>query len=84
VKTFDWRSQDFLSLCVVFAGTGRHLAALRPRMAMQQVGIALGLPGAARQSETELALLKQVNRQDSSKGVTKFFADSAIAAEPWG
>jgi hypothetical protein len=54
---FDWRSQDFLYLSVVFAGTGRHLAALRPRMAMQQVGIALGLPGAARQSETELALL---------------------------
>jgi hypothetical protein len=41
-------------------------------MAMRQVGIALGLPSAARQSETELALLNQVTRQDFSKGVTKF------------
>jgi hypothetical protein len=41
-------------------------------MAMQQVGIAPGLPGAARQSETELALLNQVTRQHFSKGVTKF------------
>jgi hypothetical protein len=36
------------------------------------VGVALGLPGAARQSETELALLDHVTRQDFSKGVTKF------------
>jgi hypothetical protein len=35
----------------------------RPRMAMQQVGIALGLPSALRASETELALLNQVTRQ---------------------
>jgi hypothetical protein len=44
----------------------------RPRMAMQQVGVALGLPWATRQSETELALLNQVTREDFSKGVTKF------------
>jgi hypothetical protein len=31
-----------------------------PRMATQQVSIALGLPHANRQSETELALLNQV------------------------
>ena len=44
----------------------------RPKMAMQQVGVALGLPSALRASETELVLLNQVTRQDFSKGVTKF------------
>ena len=50
----------------------------RPRMAMQQVGIALGLPSALRASETELALLNQVTRQDFSKGVTRFLRVSQL------
>lgn len=50
----------------------------RPRMAMQQVGIALGLPSALRTSETELALLNHVTRQDFSKGVTKFLRVSQL------
>jgi hypothetical protein len=44
----------------------------RPRMAMQQVGVALGLPAARQMSEQDFALLNQVTRQDFSKGVTKF------------
>ena len=44
----------------------------RPRMAMQQIGVALGLPSALRTTEAELALLNQVTRQDFSKGVTQF------------
>jgi hypothetical protein len=44
----------------------------RPRMAMQQVGVALGLPSVVKMSEIQLALLNQVTRQDFSKGVTKF------------
>jgi hypothetical protein len=39
----------------------------RPRMAMQRVGIALSLRAPTEQSETELALLNQVTRQDLSK-----------------
>jgi hypothetical protein len=50
----------------------------RPRMAMQQVGIALGLPTALKSSESELALLNQVTRQDFSKGVTKFLRMSQL------
>jgi hypothetical protein len=50
----------------------------RPRMAMQQVGIALGLPSAVKMSEIQLALLNQVTRQDFSKGVTKFLRVSQL------
>lgn len=52
-------------------------------MAMQQVGFALGLPSAARQSETELALLNQVTRQDFTKGVTQFLRIAQLLP-PWG
>jgi hypothetical protein len=44
----------------------------RPRMTMQQVGVALGLPDAVKMSESQLAPLSRVRRQDFSKGVTKF------------
>jgi hypothetical protein len=44
----------------------------RPRMAMQQIGVALGLPQTLKMSEQQFALLNQVTRQDFSKGVTKF------------
>src|SRR5260370_37486226 len=43
----------------------------RPRMAMQQVGTALGLRSAG-QSETELALMNQLTLQGFSKGVVRF------------
>jgi hypothetical protein len=49
-------------------------------MAMQQVGVALGLPSALRTTEAELALLNQVTRQNFSKGCDQVFEDSATAA----
>jgi len=52
----------------------------RPRMAMQQVGVALGLPSALKMSEIQLALLNQVTRQDFSKGVTKFLRIAQLPA----
>jgi hypothetical protein len=50
----------------------------RPRMAMQQVGLAMGIPAAAKMTEQEFALLNQVTRQDFSKGVTKFLRVSQL------
>ncbi|SRR5258707_5130717 len=50
----------------------------RPRMAMQQIGMAMGIPAAAKLSEQEFALLNQVTRQDFSKGVTKFLRVSQM------
>lgn len=50
----------------------------RPRMAMQQVGFALGIPAASNMSEQDFALLNQVTRQDFSKGVTKFLRVSQL------
>jgi hypothetical protein len=50
----------------------------RPRMAMQQIAVALGLPAARQMSEQEFALLNQVTRQDFSKGVTKFLRISGL------
>jgi hypothetical protein len=56
------------------------LQSSRPRMAMQQVGVALGLPSASRTTEAELALLNQVTRKDFSKGVTKFLRIAQLPA----
>lgn len=50
----------------------------RPRMAMQQVGVALGIPAALRMTEQEFALLNQVARDDFSEGVTKFLRVSQL------
>jgi hypothetical protein len=44
----------------------------RPRTAIQQVDVALGIPAALAHSEHEFALINQVTRQDFSKGVVKF------------